>query len=401
MKSSFHILNILFLVAFFCLFGGGRYSLMGYIFISVYFFLCIITFPKEVAHSFFSKEALPLYIFILYLFITGNFHVIYPTSMLITIVPLLILKFQVAVIQKRSSFRKCQCLYIGGVFLIILYFIAQYIIFVSDNTMAARYLVSSAKDDNVIIGNGYGMPYGLCMLIPFLICVCKEKKTTGLQLLFTLIFVTVSIFLIVRASFTTAILLLTLGIVLVFISKWKLENRIVAIFVLFILAVPLFEYIPTIVSIINPDATILNDRFNEVRAIMQNSSAATEGDFGGRLDLTVRSIHTFTQNIIFGVGPDVGYNYYALWNAGVGSHCEWIDVFARYGLFASFFIWYLVKNRSTLAPVYVGTMTLFVILGFLNPVINTQIFLITFYVVPMSGFLLNKPENANKLLSSS
>ena len=397
MSTAFHTLNILYLLTFFCLFGAGRYSMIGYGLLLAYLILSFLFYPKQATYAFFSKKALPLYIYLLFLLLTGKMNFVYPTIQFIILVPLLILNFQISLIDKQPKLLKSQVYYNITLYFILLFFIIQYLIFIWENPMAARYLVSTNKDETVSIGGGFSMPYGLCLLIPFLFRVLKEYKMPYINKIVVVSFILISSFLIVRSSYTTAIVLLFVGIAYSFICNSSLHNQIYFFIFALVFAIPLFEIIPSVVSYINPDSYVLEDRIEEMRLILSDADNVTEGDFGSRIALAKSSLLTFLEYPIFGAGPVVGYNYSALWRAGVGSHCEWIDIFARYGLFALLIIRYFAANISSKAPVHKATLVMFVLLGFLNPVMLNQIIIVVFYLVPMTNYLL-KSSNSTTVI---
>lgn len=390
MSSSAHILNLLYLITFFCLFGAGMYSMIGYGLLSVYILLSFLFFPKEATKAYLSKNAIPLYLYLIFLCLTGNFNFTYPASQFIILSPLVILNFQLLLFGKSTVNKKALYFYVGILYIIILYFIIQYLQFIWNDVMAARYLISVEKDKTVSIGGGFGMPYGLCLLIPFLFRALKEYKMTYYMKMLIIGFILIGSFLIIRSSFTTAIILLLAGIGYSFVYKYRWQTQLLFFICFAILILPLFEIIPFIISVINPDSYVLENRIEEMRMILSDSDNVTEGDFGSRLGLAAKSLTTFLSSPLYGVGPIVGYDFYALWKAGVGSHCEWIDIFARYGLFAVLIIWYFIANRSVKAPVHRVSLTMFVVLGFLNPVLETQIILFVFHVIPLTNYVLKK-----------
>lgn len=389
MKHSFHIINIVYLIVFFLIFGGGRFIMAGYVMLGIYLFLCFILFPKNAANTFLSKKALPLYLFLIFIFLTGNLEYKYPISLFIMFFPLLNLKFQIEITEEYPLLKKKQSFYLICLYAIIVYFSIQFFIFIKYNPMAARYLVSSKKDESVSIGGGYGLPYALTLLTPYIFYIMHNLKTKSLFKYILLSSSILASYLVIRASYATAIILLILGIGYSFIYKWKTHYKLVIGIFMVLLIVPLFEFVPIIISYVNPEATVLTSRMNEVRAMLNDADYLGQGDFGYRMKLTLSSLKVFLNHILYGVGPIVGYDYYSLWNAGVGSHCEWIDIFARYGLFALLILIFLKTNQSFAAPVHKIVMTMLIILGFLNPVLNYQIMLVAFYIVPLTGYVLN------------
>lgn len=116
----------------------------------------------------------------------------------------------------------------------------------------------------------------------------------------------------------------------------------------------------------------------------------------GRYELMLRSINTFIgsfSNFIFGVGDDRPLNI------RVGCHSEWIDTFARYGIFGGTILLYTIGNIfSSIRSVIIRDKSLlffydiiflfFFIRGILGNVLQPSIGTVMFFALPCTYRIL-------------
>jgi len=114
-----------------------------------------------------------------------------------------------------------------------------------------------------------------------------------------------------------------------------------------------------------------------------SSSGVVEGDESGRGKRFMASLDTFLEHPLVGVGPITGKDNPLLYvNGGIiGGHATWVDQSAEYGIlgfgfYIAFIIasaWIVVKDyhrsRSTLNMARIISTLLFVITGFIDPVL--------------------------------
>ena len=114
---------------------------------------------------------------------------------------------------------------------------------------------------------------------------------------------------------------------------------------------------------------------------------------GSRSDMTWESLETFITDPLTGVmykttsfDDEVKY--------GVGRHAEWQDNLAKYGIWATFlfaFIYLSLKRYYNFFRVR-NWQWVFLVLGFLNPVLFFWMTLITFCYVPLLYIAVFRPN---------
>lgn len=388
MKGAFVFLNLIGLAAFLCMFGGGYLARTGYYFLAAFFIASVVLFPKQAFSAYFSRDSILFYIFLLFVFITGRLAFNFTAAQFIIFSFVLVEKFQITLLDTYPALRFKQVSFFKVQLLIILFFCIAYILYVRFDPMAARRLVSTDKDDSIAIGGGFGMPYSLCLLIPYLIYLLKQKlsrpnKTIVLALL------VLGIYLIIRSSFVIAMVVMMLGLSLAVLARFKPVYRVIGVVAALLLIVPLYQLLPSVVSSLN-SASVIASRFEEMDMIFYEGDLSQASDLSVRLELAFSSLKAFFDNPFMGIGREVGYDYFDLFDAGIGGHCEWFDILGRYGLFALLLVYFLFKNRPVKTLGAKISFVVFLLIGFLNPLFIVQIIIMIFYIIPMSDYLEEK-----------
>lgn len=386
-KLNILIGNIVYLFSIFCLFGGGFIDNYGYAFLGLYILYIFATFPKESTFAFFNLMTVPLYLFLLYYFFTNGFNIKNVLSIFGKVSPALIAFLHYRLMNGSADFLKMHKTIILISLVIIIGFSINALVLLQINPMLMRELVSTEVDESIIVGGGFGLPYSLAILIPVLLPVIwlkiHAKEYYNWEIYLIILFTIVGSLLIFRAQYMTSILLFLLGIYNVLLLKFKLKERIVFLFGGILLGSFFYVYLPMLFTLIgiNEDS-ILFDRFEEIASLMSGDSHEAH-DFAIRMGHILNTIKVFSKNILFGVGHTCNYGYEQLETIGVGLHAEWFDLLAIYGCFSSFMYMFLYRvcmlnmNKMNMA------IYSFILLGFLNPLLQYQIFFVTFYMAPM------------------
>ncbi|MFW6008657.1 MAG: hypothetical protein ACOCP8_05255 [archaeon] len=265
------------------------------------------------------------------------------------------------------------------------------IIGLHDVPNAARFLTNSNTDpvQNIIlmrrnIGK-FDFVYGILLLFPLLINYFKEHKIVVTFLLFIIFWI------VIKASFTIAILLLFLSLILGIFLKL---NRIIVIFitvffVMFIIIIPnsYFAYpFLLLANIINNPK--ISSRLLMIVNFLEGDYITHNGTFSiARLYFYSLSLKTFFEHPLTGVGP-----FYYIRNVGVGYHSQILDDLARYGVIGGFFIssflvTYFKYIKSISAKVFEiafeNLFIIFVLLSFVNLTFSQPtIGIIMFLLIP-------------------
>lgn len=260
----------------------------------------------------------------------------------------------------------------------------------------------------IAIGGGYTLVYGIILLPPLFIYLLKNQIFNIKNKTKPILISIAILFFIIKAGFATAFLLsggATL-ITMVLSSKKRIINKIIIILLvlcfIFMVSNPfLLNLTIQMISELLPENSIISVRLNEI--IPAIYGRANESSFLMRIHGLEKSINAIAENPIFGVGYKVGFDYTSISNYA-SLHTEWIDILAQYGivfgglllLFIGFSFRDLLKlfsNTEMELLIRILIMTV-IILGFLNPIFTSSIYLILMVYVPC--YLLNYSKKIEK-----
>lgn len=386
--------NVIYLLSFFCLFGGGFIDNYGYVLLALYLVYSFCIFPNETIYAFSNKVMMPLYVFLIYYLVSSNFNIKNVMSLFGRLSPIPIAIFQFKLLFNFPELIRIQKVTIFICMLMIMGFSIFGLFLLSVNPMAMRALVSTDVDNSIIVGGGFGLPYSLSLLLPVLfpvvLSLIHRKQYLNMETIFMVSFIIIGLLLIFRAQYMTAVLLFFVGVFFMLISRFSKLDRIILFFIGVIACSYLYVYLPDIFGLMGvEDDSMLSARFDEISSLTSGESHDAK-DFLIRMDHIYSTLNIFLENKLFGVGPNFGYNFEKMRDFGVGMHAEWFDILAIYGcsalLLYVFFI-QTIKLRINKGNV---SVIIFIILGFLNPFLQFQIIYATFYLAPMICFFNNR-----------
>lgn len=375
--------NILFLLSFFCLYGGGFLDNYGYILLMGYIMYMFLIFPRESSSVFFSRLMFPLYCFLLFFLLSSGLNTKIVLSLFgkLAIIPIAVLHNNI--LQKYPSLISVHKWTIMGVFILISYFCVQALLLLKVNPLAMRELISTDKDESIIVGGGFGLPYSLSLFLPILLPVIKRNGMKSFQSLSLILFTVLGIAVILMSQYMTALMFLLIGYFLVSIIKYSKIKRTMFIIIGTVLFFNLYMFLPDIFDMLGfSDLEMLSRRLDEVTSLA-SGSIQDASDFSSRIELSSVSLKTFSENILFGIGHKYNYHFGRMHANGAGMHAEWFDLLAIYGMFAIFLFSYLIKGASRLHITKNIAAIMFLFLGFFNPILSFQILSLVYYLVPI------------------
>lgn len=243
------------------------------------------------------------------------------------------------------------------------------------------------------IGGGYPLIFALILLVPFWMYVAKKNHKTKTELYVSLLAVALSIMLLISSSVTTAVLITFLAVIFVLLLGKKRSFYVIVLAggILTIVLLSNKSFLLKIINIVSgffDRNSIIYIRLQEVVPALFDGN--TTSAFGVRLESIQLSLNTFFKYPIVGAGYHVGYNYYDLLPY-VGQHCEWIDLFAQYGGVIAVLILTFLKSSTNLLrkscniyirPIFSLLILIYYVVGFFDPIINTNMLLVLFVYVP-------------------
>lgn len=296
------------------------------------------------------------------------------------------------------------------IYIILLYFILTTIptmIEVFANPGAIRELsyggVDTIEDYSKVQRNvgTFSYVYGLAIIIPFLIHILIEAKNKKIYLLLTLI----SIMTLIKASFTIAIIISVISMLIYYLtSKKNITHKIMIVSISILFVVISFSFLPNFLIKLsnNIDNKYFKQRIIEVADFI-GGNEINGGDLTSRLELYQKSFNTFLKHPIVGVG---GYYYIEFNNPGIGYHSQLIDDMARYGIFSLFFVIiffyyyrkYLLKISTKGTNNRIINTTIFgvLFLALINPCFNNEWISIIMFILLPTYCSLEKEESNEK-----
>ena len=233
-----------------------------------------------------------------------------------------------------------------------------------------------------LIGS-YGYFNSLVFISMVLLYKTRSEQQLSLRILYALITV-LSVLLIVKGAFTTALIMVTIGLLSVSLPR-SAKNRalVITIFIMMIVIFYVSNAIPTFFQFLAnmeslSDASRL--RFYDIYMTLDNNSQNASSIFA-RTVLYRDSLYAFF------ISPIGGHMFWG--NYEIGQHSTFCDYLGRYGLFTLFLFTGLkrymkaeilfVKSKSRIIQT---TWLIFLLTSFINPVFIQNIFITLFVFVP-------------------
>lgn len=259
----------------------------------------------------------------------------------------------------------------------------------------------------IAIGGGYVLIYGIILLPVVLLYLAKNIYS---KLLTKISYITIAAFLlyfVIKSGFATAFILSTAGIIFVILSakNQKIINNILIVSLIIVVSIVLMntQLLSDIINIITsvlPQDSIISVRLNEIVPALYGTSSNISS-FSMRLNGLETTLNAFLENPILGVGYKVGFDYIAV-SSFIGLHTEWIDLLAQYGLFLGLpLLLFIGLSFKDLLNIFKGTQMetiiktvvfMIIVLGFLNPILTTSVFVIAMVYIPCLLTLYSKTE---------
>ena len=155
-----------------------------------------------------------------------------------------------------------------------------------------------------------------------------------------------------------------------------------------ILFMGFYDSIINAVSTESATSSFFTSRLEEIHSTLSGEMAQAD-DMSSRKDLSLLSLNTFLKHPFIGVYHQLGsFDQYK--TAGIGNHSEWLDMLGLYGLF-SIFLWVFLYNGFVEQKKHSKVMLhlyLFLLLGFLNPIISSFTNICVFMFVPFYLFYM-------------
>ena len=228
---------------------------------------------------------------------------------------------------------------------------------------------------------GYDFFYGLAFAIPVLVAYFKMNTLNVLNKYFFAILISLSIYGILRAQFTTAFIFALIGIILAFWTKEKVKPAVLRLilFLLLIMIIPEELIADGILSLskVIEEGTLQN-RLVDLSISVREGIGEQGTHIDRRYDRIPVLLDNFLSSPIIGGGESLGHNW-------------WFDRLSMFGLIGIIpwilIIWKqidfnlkILKEDS--AIYYLITMFLFIGMGFIKNMGQTRVMIFMFFIIP-------------------
>jgi hypothetical protein len=208
-----------------------------------------------------------------------------------------------------------------------------------ENSHAARYVIRSDDEAKEFAMRGVGGFSFVYSLLIYIIAVLglvkhriKQKKIYNLWTLFMVFSVVMGVLVVLKAEYSTAVLLMTLSLFFFFFHSNNLKKNIVMMFGMVLIFIALEYYIIDILKAILPYTEGTNYYHKVLDSINSINSGEATGTAADRTERYIRSLHLFFDNPLVGV-----------WSfGGVGKHSLILDTFAQFGIFGGIGLLYIL-----------------------------------------------------------
>ena len=255
---------------------------------------------------------------------------------------------------------------------------------------------------------GFSQIYGIPALVLIVSSTLfNDRKKTFWQKVLLILLLGIFFYFIGVSLFTTALLLTVLGIVFfMFLKMLRRDARttliimmasiVLALMIIFVFSDQTMSLIKDLTSGMN---YISRDRIQFIAGKLLLVSSDLTYSYDRRLELAGYSLQTFEDNPFFGVG------YFEYGYGVIGCHQEWADLLGVFGLFGStiviivllgmFASLFRVLKTQEEKDLFFVLITMFIVLGFLNPCLGSPFLLALFVVMPNAKYLFYS-ETENK-----
>ena len=262
------------------------------------------------------------------------------------------------------------------------------------NVDARRIADKSAYYGNIVIGGGYSLAYGVCILGIFVADRLKHKTNINGHRFLCFLFIMISLLLLFKTGSTITLLMFFFSLLYIILTPniiLKRSAKIVRL-CLFIIFVSICIILGgnlvgnLIIKLSYRFSGYLSKRLFSFGSFLLGDS---EGIYTiNRMLIPIESLSAYIQHPFFGLSFYVGNQYYSLITAGAGGHCEWVDAFTKYGLIGGISFIFLFfsplissyKKHNDMSEVIIIAI---VIMGLFNPFASSASSLVVMLLIPI------------------
>lgn len=278
----------------------------------------------------------------------------------------------------------------------------------SNDIVSARRMASHMVDENVLIGGGYGFAVGSALLAVFMFEMLIWRNVKKHKFWVT-VFVILLVLVVKETHSTLTILALAFGFAAAILFRMfgirtvkKISLMHLILFIMIILFLLVFFLYKENVGMYILEKTryakdIVPMRIREIGVFLTNAESHKfeHSDMNDRILRIKSSWEIFIRNPLLGVTYKYGGNAQTLSYYGIGSHGEFTDLMAKYGLLGGIpYVLIIIKSilnerKCQKNKIGFGYIVTFLILFYFNPFMYFQSTTVLFFMLPTITYLFN------------
>jgi cell division protein FtsW (lipid II flippase) len=208
-----------------------------------------------------------------------------------------------------------------------------------ENSHAARYVIRSDDEAKAFAMRGVGGFSFVYSLLIYIIAVLglikhkiKQKKLYNIWTFFMIFSVIMAILVVLKAEYSTAVLLMVLSLIFFFFHSNSLKKNIIMMVVMILVFIALEYYVIDILKAILPYTEGTNYYHKVLDSIHSINAGEATGTAADRTERYLRSLYLFLDNPLIGV-----------WSfTAVGKHSLILDTFAQFGILGGIALLYIL-----------------------------------------------------------
>ena len=352
----------------------------------LWFFTALFFCNNVFSKAFRNHKYIPLYIFMIYYFLSSMFSVGIATSAnrIISLMELFspILMYDIY----KNSGKNVIYFLVLSLLAITLYNVKSLFEAIDLYGLGLRII---QEDSDFFLHNAFNWSYSWVMITTFCAVVLfsiyssylKEKK---LVLVISITILILGIIVVFRSLFMTAIVSLLFGLLLAIMygrRKWIAKSIIMSV-VMGVFFVVIFNTLLNWIGTFQDDMSFFDEKFGEIYAFLTGKTGGSS-DMAYRNQLSSISIKTFLSNPLFGINHKIT-DYRLVQYSAIGDHSEWMDAMALYGMFSFVLFYFIIKCIKGYPKELMPVFLIYIFVGFFNPLLYVLQNTITFLFIPLS-----------------
>lgn len=350
----------------------------------------LMAFTNRTFLNTFIRQSWPLLYFTLYLIVIDSFSSFDDAGSYLKIFLNLAMVYAIFLYYSDSTYIRYQKALVIALFIDTVFVSINTYVHLLENPDLARVLSTgvdvqqAALGDATYVGIGaFSFFYAVVPIILLLGYLLLHHRKYKLLTLLTMIGLALVL---IKAAFTISILLTSAFLIGMIAFRYLNKTLVIVVGSIgLLMSTKLLDGLSKLLYHLSTYTNIpfaVSERLIELSFFLSGNSTTGDSDLEGRFNRYTLSLNTIVRHPIF--GNAMGYH------DTIGGHSSWLDYWAQFGIFFAFIILFMIKTYR-----YTQSLTLqigkpfiriywiyFAILGIVNPLMFTNLFIIWFLFLP-------------------